>query len=211
MLYRGRRYINTCFVSVFRQIFKNHPQFPWDENKLQEGLFINESWPRGERKFPAIICNDVTDGDFFQASFDSNFQEDVKDDRGNIIGSIYGYTLKPTIQVTISALTKYDAEMIADFICGFMQYSGLNKFADAGLIIVTATGSTPQSEEYGKNNIYTINLTYNLQAEWQQYISNDEVIDSVVIPSIDILDRKEDPTVIQNEPGIIITKEEESE
>ena len=96
--------------------------------------------------------------------------------------------------------------MIADYISGFMQYSGINKFADAGLIIVTATGSTPQTEEYGKNNIYTINLTYNLQAEWQQYISNDEVIDSVVIPSIDILDKKEDPTVIQTEPGIIITK-----
>lgn len=208
MLYRGRRYINTCFVSVFRQIFKNHPQFPWDENKLKDGLFINESWPRGERKFPAIICNDVTDNNFFQASFDSNFQEDVRDDNGNIIGSIYGYTLNPTIQVTISALTKYDTEIIADTICSVMQREAINKLADAGIIMVTASGNAPQTEEYGKNNIYTITLTYNLQAEWQEYVSNDEVIDTIVIPSINILDKKEDPNIIQQEPGIIITKDE---
>ena len=208
MLYRGRRFINVCFVSIFRQIFKNHPQFPWDENKLQEGLFINESWPRGERKFPAIICNDVTDGDFFQASFDSNFQEDVRDDNGNIIGSIYGYTLRPTIQVTISALTKYDAEIIADTICSVMQREAINKLADAGIIMVTASGNAPQTEEYGKNNIYTITLTYNLQAEWQEYVSNDEVIDTIVIPNINILDKKEHPDIIQQEPGIIITKDD---
>ena len=208
MLYRGRRYINTCFVSVFRQIFKNHPQFPWDENKLKDGLFINESWPRGERKFPAIICNDVTDGDFFQASFNTNFQEDVHDASGNIIGSIYGYTLRPTIQVTISALNKYDAEIIADTICGVMQREGVKKFADAGIIMLTASGNAPQTEEYGKNNIYTITLTYNLQAEWQEYVSDDETITSIVIPSINILDKKENPTIIQEEPGIIITKDE---
>lgn len=208
MLYRGRRYINTCFVSVFRQIFKNHPQFPWDENKLKDGLFINESWPRGERKFPAIICNDVTDGDFFQASFNTNFQEDVHDTSGNIIGSIYGYTLRPTIQVTISALNKYDAEIIADTICGVMQREGVKKFADAGIIMLTASGNAPQTEEYGKNNIYTITLTYNLQAEWQEYVSDDETITSIVIPSINIFDKKENPTIIQEEPGIVITKDE---
>lgn len=211
MLYRGRRYIAVCFVSILRQIFTNHPQYPWTDKRLETGIFIDESYPRGERKFPCIICQDVTDNEFFKASFDRNFQEDVKDEYGNITGSVYGYTLNPTIQVTISALTKYDAEIIADYICSFMQYPGINLLADAGIIVLTATGSTPQTEEYGKNNIYTITLTYNLQAEWQQYVSNDDIITSVVIPSIDILDRKDNPTVIQEEPGIIITKDEESE
>ena len=152
-------------------------------------------------------CSEVT-GEFGGTSFISVDSWGVSDGKYSPITNSFALT---AIQVSISALTKYDAEMIADYICGFMQYSGMNKFADAGIIIVTATGSTPQSEEYGKNNIYTINLTYNLQAEWQQYITNDTVIDTVVIPSIDILDKEYNPTVIQTEPGIVITKEEESE
>ena len=85
MLYRGRRYINSCFVSVFRQIFKDHPQYPWTDKRLETGIFIDESYPRGERKFPEIICQDVTDNEFFHASFDRNFQEDTYDEQGNII------------------------------------------------------------------------------------------------------------------------------
>ena len=62
---------------------------------------------------------------------DQNFQQDVYEDDGiTIKGSIYGITLKPTIQVSISAMTKYDCEIIADYVCGFMQHYGLNKFAD---------------------------------------------------------------------------------
>ena len=211
MLYRGRRYINTVFVSIFRQIFKNHPQYPWIDKRLETGIFIDESFPRGERKFPEIICQDVTDNEFFHASFDRNFQEDVYDEQGNITGSIYGITITPTIRVSISALTKYDAEIIADFICGYMNYKGINLLADAGIIIVTANGSAPQTEEYGKNNIYTITLDFNIQAEWQKFVNPDDVIERVVIPSIDILDKKNNPNVIQTEPGIIIEKEEESE
>lgn len=211
MLYRGRRYINTCFVSVFRQIFTEHPQYPWTPKRLETGIFIDESYPRGERKFPEIICTDVTDNQFFQASFDRNFQEDVYDEHGNITGSVYGITITPTIRVSISALSKYDAEIIADFVCSYMEYDGINKFADAGITIVTATGSAPQTEEYGKNNIYTITLDFNIQAEWQKFVSpGDNLIDRVVIPSINVLDRKENPTVIQPEDGIIITREEES-
>ena len=41
MLYRGRRYINTCFVSVFRQLFKNHPQFPWVKEFLDTKIYID--------------------------------------------------------------------------------------------------------------------------------------------------------------------------
>ena len=211
MLYRGRRYINTVFVSIFRQIFKNHPQYSWTDKRLETGIFIDESFPRGERKFPEIICQDVTDNEFFHASFDRNFQEDVYDEQGNITGSIYGITITPTIRVSISALTKYDAEIIADFICGYMNYKGINLLADAGIIIVTANGSAPQTEEYGKNNIYTITLDFNIQAEWQKFVNPDDVIERVVIPSIDILDKKNNPNVIQTEPGIIIEKEEESE
>ena len=211
MLYRGRRFINTCFVSIFRQIFTGHPQYPWTPKRLETGIFVDESWPRGERKFPEIICQDVTDNEFFHASFDRQFQEDVYDEHGNITGSIYGITITPTIRVSISALTKYDTEMIADFICSYMNYSGINLLADAGITIVTATGSAPQTEEYGKNNIYTITLDFNLQAEWQKFVSpGDNIINRVVIPSIDVLDKKDNPTVIQEEPGIIITKDEES-
>jgi hypothetical protein len=209
MLYRGRRYINTCFVSIFRQLFTGHPQYPWKSKRLETGIFIDESYPRGERKFPEIICTDVTDNEFFHASFDRNFQEDVYDEQGNITGSIYGITITPTIRVSISALTKYDAEIIADYICSYMNYGGINLLADAGITILSATGDAPQAEEYGKENIYTITLNFNIQAEWQKFVSPGDVIERIVIPSIDILDKKNDPTVIQQEPGIIITKESE--
>lgn len=210
MLYRGRRYINTCFTSVFRQLFKNHPQYPWSSNFLESKIFIDEAFPRGERKFPCIICIDVTDGEFFNTSFDRNFQEDVKDEYGNIIGSVYGITIKPTIQISVSALTKFDVEMISDYICGYMQYYGINKFADAGITILSASGSTPSTEEYGKNNIYTINLTYNLQAEWQKFVSLlDDTIERIVIPEIGIL-YGEDYKERQKEDGIIIDPSIES-
>ena len=211
MLYRGRRYINTIFVSIMRQLFHQHAQFPWDENKLKDGIYINESYPRNSPKYPCIICQDVTDNEFFHASFDRNFQEDVYDEQGNITGSIYGITITPTIRVSISALTKYDAEIIADYICSYMNYSGINLLADAGITIVSATGSAPQSEEYGKNNIYTITLDFNIQAEWQKFVSPGDVIERIVIPSINILDKKDNPNVIQQEPGIVIEKEDSDE
>ena len=207
MLYRGRRYINTVFVSIMRQLFTDHPQYPWTPKRLETGIFIDESYPRGERKFPEIICIDVTDNEFFHASFDRNFQEDVYDEQGNITGSIYGITITPTIQVSISALTKYDAEIIADYICSYMNYGGINLLADAGITILTATGNAPQAEEYGKENIYTITLTFNIQAEWQKFVSPGDVLERIVIPSINILDNKDNPKVIQSEPGIIIEKE----
>ena len=211
MLYRGRRYINSVFVSIFRQLFTGHPQYPWTSKRLETGIFIDESFPRGERKFPEIICQDVTDNEFFHASFDRNFQEDIYDAAGNITGSVYGITITPTIRVSISALTKYDAEIIADYICSYMNYSGINLLADAGITIISATGSAPQSEEYGKNNIYTITLDFNIQAEWQKFVSPGDVIERIVIPSINILDKKDNPDVIQSEPGIIIEKEDSDE
>ena len=211
MLYRGRRYINTVFVSIMRQLFTDHPQYPWTPKRLETGLFIDESYPRGERKFPEIICTDVTDNEFFHASFDRNFQEDIYDEQGNITGSIYGITITPTINVSISTLTKYDTEMIADYICSYMNYSGINLLADAGITIVSATGNAPQTEEYGKNNIYTVTLTFNIQAEWQKFVSPGDVIERIVIPSINILDKKYNPEVVQEEPGIIIEKEESDE
>lgn len=211
MLYRGRRYINSCFVSIFRQLFTGHPQYPWTPKRLETGLFIDESYPRGERKFPEIICTDVTDNEFFHASFDRNFQEDVYDEQGNITGSIYGITITPTINVSISTLTKYDTEMIADYICSYMNYSGINLLADAGIIIVSATGNAPQAEEYGKNNIYTVTLTFNIQAEWQKFVSPGDVIERIVIPSINVLDKKYNPNVVQEEPGIVIEKEDSDE
>lgn len=210
MLYRGRRYINTVFVSVFRQLFNNHAQFPWSSDFLQSKIFIDESYPRGERKFPCIICNDVTDGQFFESSFDQNFQQDVYEDDGiTIKGSIYGITLKPTIQVSVSAMTKYDCEIIADYICGFMQHYGLNKFADAGITILEATGTTPSPEEYGKNNIYTIQLNYSLMCEWQKFVSiNDDLINRIVVPDISILyNDDQDNEQLQHEGESVIIEE----
>lgn len=209
MLYRGRRYVNTCFVSVMRQLFKEHPQYPWSSNFLESKIFIDEAFPRGERKFPCIICTDVTDGEFFSTSFDRNFQEDIYDNQNNYTGTVYGMTIQPTIQLTISALSKYDAEIIADFVCSYMQFYGVNKFADAGITILNASGSTPQIEEYGKNNIYTITLTYNLQCEWQKFVSLDDTVERIVIPEIGVL-YGEDYKERQKEDGIIIDPSIES-
>lgn len=210
MLYRGRRYINTCFVSVFRQLFKNHPQFPWVKEFLNTKIYIDESYPRGERKFPCIICNDVTDNDFFETSFDRNFQEDVYNQDGTIKGSIHGMTIKPVIQISISALTKYDCEIISDYVCSFIQYYAHDKFADAGIEILNASGTAPQTEEYGKNNIYTVNITLNLYAEWQKFIPiENNIIEKVTVPSIGILYEQDGQTRVQNEENAVIIPTEE--
>lgn len=210
MLYRGRRYINTCFVSVFRQLFKSHPQFPWVKEFLNTKIYIDESYPRGERKFPCIICNDVTDNDFFETSFDRNFQEDVYNPDGTIKGSIHGMTIKPVIQISISALTKYDCEIISDYICSFIQYYAHDKFADAGIEILNASGTAPQTEEYGKNNIYTVNITLNLYAEWQKFIPiENNIIEKVTVPTIGILYEQDGQTRVQNEENAVIIPTEE--
>lgn len=211
MLYRGRRYINTCFVSVLRQLFKNHAQFPWTSSFLESKIYIDESYPRGERKFPCIICTDVTDGDFFETSFDRNFQEDVYDQDGTIKGSIHGMTIKPVIQISISALTKYDCEIISDYVCSFIQYYAHDKFADAGIEILTATGTAPQPEEYGKNNIYTVNITLNLYAEWQKFVSiDDDIIEKVTVPNIGILYQNEQgQEQVQNETDAVVIPTED--
>lgn len=210
MLYRGRRYINTCFVSVLRQIFKLHPQFAWTNKFLETKIYIDESFPRGERKFPSIICTDITDGEFFQASFDRHFQEDVYDENGEWKGSVHGITINPTIQISISSLSKFDSETIADYICSYLQYYGINKFADVGITILTASGSTPTTEDYGKETIYTINLTLNLQAEWQKFISiENSTIERVVIPTIDVI-ADEDEKIKHSEEGITITESDKN-
>ena len=113
------------------------------------------------------------------------------------------------VAIGVSALTKFDVEMISDYICGYMQYYGINKFADAGITILSASGSTPSTEEYGKNNIYTINLTYNLQAEWQKFVSLDDTVQRIVIPEIGVL-YGEDYKERQKEDGIIIDPSIES-
>lgn len=209
MLYRGRRYINTVFVSVFRQLFTNHPQFPWLPEFLKTKIYIDESYPRSERKFPEIICTDVTDGQFFQSSFDRNFQEDVYDNEENLVGSVHGMTIFPTIRISISTLSKFDCEIIADYICSYMQYYGVNKFADVGIYILSATGSIPQTENYGKELIYTVDLNYNLQAEWQKFIPfNDELIEKVVIPDINII---YPPGNIEHHTGEVVRIEKDKE
>jgi len=209
MLYRGRRYINTCFVSVFRQLFKNHPQFPWVKEFLDTKIYIDESYPRGERKFPCIICTDVTDNDFFQTSFDRNFQEDVYENN-ELKGSIHGMTIRPTLQITISALSKYDCEIISDYICSFIQYYAHDKFADAGIEILEANGTAPQTEEYGKNNIYTVTITLNLYAEWQKFIPiENNIIEKITVPNIGILYEQDGQTRVQNEENAVIIPTEE--
>lgn len=211
MLYRGRRYINTCFVSVFRQLFKNHPQFPWVKEFLDTKIYIDESYPRGERKFPCIICNDVTDNDFFETSFDRNFQEDVYNPDGTIKGSIHGMTIKPVIQISISALTKYDCEIISDYVCSFIQYYAHDKFADAGIEILNASGTAPQTEEYGKNNIYTVNITLNLYAEWQKFIPiENNIIEKVIVPTIGILYEQDGQEGVQEEHNTVIIPSDEN-
>ena len=211
MLYRGRRYILTCFVSVLRQIFAKHPQYTWNPNFLKTKLYIDESYPRGERKFPEIICSDTTDGRFFQSSFDRNFQEDIKDNEGSVLGSVYGMTIFPTITLSISALSKYDVEIIADYICSYFQYYAPNKFADVGITILEANGTTPQIENYGKELIYTINISYNLESEWQKYVPFDsDLIERVVIPDISII---YPPGGIEQHEGesVVIEKEEDKD
>ncbi len=81
MLFRGRRLIKTCFVSILQQLFTNHPKFPWVKKVLDTKIFIDEQYQRSDRKFPYIVVNDTSNDNFFKTSYDKNFQhEDYNED-----------------------------------------------------------------------------------------------------------------------------------
>lgn len=189
MIFRGRRLIATCFTSVMQQLFKHHPKFYWKQNPLETKIYINEAFGRTERKYPCIIVNDITTGSFFNASYDRNFQNDVYDNEGEIIGSRYGSSMNPTFALTISALDKYSCEEIADEVSAFFEFHGVHKFRDAGITITNISASAPSPEGYGKENIYSIVLTFQVYAEWEKYITADEfeLIEEIQIPRIGVI------------------------
>ena len=187
MLYRGRRQITTCFISVIRQLFKNHALFPYTKDKLTSKIYIDEAYPTGARKFPCIICTDISEGQYFQTSFNRNMLDNIYDNAGKEIGATHGFTLTPVIGIEVSTLVKQDTEMIADYICSYMLYDGINKFADAGITILSSSGNAIQTEDYGKETIYSIKFTFNIQAEWILNVQFDgDVITDIKIPEITI-------------------------
>lgn len=189
MIFRGRRLIATCFNSVMQQLFKHHPKFTWKNNPLETKIYINESFGRNERKYPSIITSDISSGTFFNASYDRNFQNDLYGENGEIIGSRYGSSMNPTFAITISALDKYTCEMLADEIGSFFEFHGVHKFRDAGITITSISANNAIPENYGKENIYTITLTFQVYAEWEKYVTPDEydLIEEIQIPRINII------------------------
>lgn len=189
MIYRGRRLIKTSFNSVMRQLFKEDVIFPWEKNRLQSKIYINESFGEGERKFPNIIVSDVTTGNFFHSSYDRNFQEDLYDEEGVIVGSRHGHSLNPTLSLEIQTLNEFDMEIITDRIDSFFEYGGVQKFRDAGVYIDNISVSQSTTEIYGKNLIYKIIYTFQLYTEWETFIKPDDInlIEKIKIPCINIV------------------------
>lgn len=189
MIFRGRRLIATCFNSVMQQLFKHHPKFYWKPNPLETKIYINESFGRSDRKYPCVITSDVSNGSFFNASYDRNFQNDVYGENGEIIGSRYGSSMNASFNISISALDKYTCEILADEISSFFEFHGVHKFRDAGITITNITASSVNTESYGKENIYTIVLTFQVYAEWEKYVTPEEyeLIEKITIPYIGVI------------------------
>lgn len=189
MIYRGRRLIKTCFNSVIRQLFREDPIFPWDKRRLESKIYINESFSEGERKFPNVIISDTTTGNFFHFSYDRNFQEEVKDEMGYYVGSRFGSSLFPTMNVEIQTLNEFEMEILTDRIDSFFEYGGVQKFRDAGITIQSISASTPTPEKYGTNNIYKVVYTFQLYTEWETFIKPEEedLIEKIEIPDIGVI------------------------
>ena len=188
MLYRGRRQITTCFISVIRQLFRKHPIFPYSPSKLESKIYIDEAYPTGARRFPCVVCTDISEGQYFQTSFNRNMLDNIYDDNGIETGATHGFILTPTVGIEVSTLTKQDTEMVTDYICSYMLYDGINRFADAGITILTSTGSAIQAEDYGKETIYSVKLIFNIQAEWLLTVNFDaDAISDISIPTITVV------------------------
>lgn len=192
MLYRGNRYLNTCFVSVLRDLFKLHPIYTWKQKDLETKIQVEESFVRKNEKFPQVVVADVSSGQFFHSSLVSNIQKDVYEydetlGREVYRGSIHGVPTRPTLTVTVTALTKFEVENIADYIASWFIFYGHKKFADSGIAIISIDGSAPSQERYGKENKYSIVFTFHLQCDWQHFEKYDDIyIESINLPRIDI-------------------------
>ena len=175
MLFRGRRLIKTTFVSILQQLFKCHPKFRWNKNVLQTKIFIDEQYQRSDRKFPYIVVNDTTNSNFFKTSYDKNFQHEDYDEDGILIGTRYGGSMTPSFTLEFGSLNIYDLEIIIDIIETFFEFAGVEKLRDAGIVIQNISDSGINTETYGKDNVYILNMNFDVYTEWEKYITQDEL------------------------------------
>lgn len=190
MLFRGRRLIKTCFVSILQQLFTNHPKFPWLPKVLDTKIFIDEEYQKSDKKFPYIIVNNIAGNEFFSKSYDRNFQHEDYNNDNILIGQRYGGSMKPSLKLEIGSLNIYDLEIIVDLIESFFEFAGVQKLRDAGIVIESITDDGITTEQHGKENIYILNMNFNIYTEWEKYILQDELntINAVKIGDISLYD-----------------------
>lgn len=190
MLFRGRRLIKTCFVSILQQLFTNHPKFPWLPKVLDTKIFIDEEYQKSDKKFPYIIVNNIAGNEFFSKSYDRNFQHEDYNNDNILIGQRYGGSMKPSLKLEIGSLNIYDLEIIVDLIESFFEFAGVQKLRDAGIVIESITDDGITTEQHGKENIYILNMNFNIYTEWEKYIPQDELntINTVKIGDISLYD-----------------------
>lgn len=189
MLFRGRRYVTTAFVSVLQQLFRTHNIYTWNKNRLTTKIYIDESYPDGERKYPCIIVHDETEGNFFSSSFNRHFQEEVYDAEHNFLGFRHGYGNDVSTSINISALTKYEAEILSDIVCSFLVFYGEEKFRSAGIILKEGNSPSLSTEQYGKNDIYTISITMTSYVEYEKLYTPKDIqkVEEIKIPYLDVI------------------------
>ncbi len=192
MLFRGRRLIKTCFVSILQQLFTNHPKFPWVKKVLDTKIFIDEQYQRSDRKFPYIVVNDTSNDNFFKTSYDKNFQHEDYNEDNVLIGTRYGGSMTPSFTLEFGALNIYDLEIIVDFVETFFEFAGVEKLRDAGIVIQNISDSGINTETYGKDNVYILNMTFSIYTEWEKYITHDELetINAIEVNPITLYNNK---------------------
>lgn len=191
MLFRGRRLIKTAFVSIMQQLFTNHPKFSWNKNVLETKIFIDEEFQRSDRKFPYIVISDISNNDFFKASFDRDFQYEDYDKDGILVGTRYGGKITPTFNFEFASLNIYDLEIIVDFVESFFEFAGVQKLRDIGIVIQSINDGGITTETYGKDNVYKLNMSFSIYTEWEKYITQDEmeIINAVSVEDITLYNK----------------------
>lgn len=191
MLFRGRRLIKTAFVSILQQLFANHPKFPWNKNILETKIAIDEEFQKSDRKFPYIVISDISNNDFFKASFDRDFQHEDYDENGILVGTRYGGKITPTFNFEFASLNIYDLEIIVDFVESFFEFAGVQKLRDIGIVIQSINDGGITTETYGKDNIYKLNMSFSIYTEWEKYITQDEmeIINAVSVEDITLYNK----------------------
>lgn len=193
MILRAKRYTKGVFLSVLRQFFTSHVQWPWQQNSLKSRILIEESFPTIGFSMPCIIIGRVTTGKPFERSLSRGLVMEKYTDaningvtRSAYAGEISIGRIDAVTPIEVYALDPLISETIADEIITLLNYSCFEKFSLSGLEITEVRDGQPSEISFGNDIFFKNSLDVQTYQEWEKDITPGEldVIESISIPDI---------------------------